>query len=150
MPLIKLLTNINADQTKCFDLARDIDFHQESLRNSNERAIDGKTSGLIELGEFVTWEATHLGQVQHFSSKITQFHRPHSFVDEMISGPFDLMKHEHFFSHKDGVTKMVDIFYYRSPFGLIGHLADWIFLKKYITNLLKKRNSVLKIKAESN
>ena len=71
MPLIVLETIIHADKRTCFDLSRNIDFHKDSLKHSNEKAIAGKTSGLIGLGESVTWEATHFGIRQHLTSKIT-------------------------------------------------------------------------------
>ena len=49
MPIIELKTIINADIQTCFDAARNIDFHKESLKHSNEKAIAGKTSGLIPI-----------------------------------------------------------------------------------------------------
>jgi len=54
MPIIELKTIINSDIQTCFDLSRDIDFHKAFLEHSNEKAIAGKTSGLIELHEWVT------------------------------------------------------------------------------------------------
>jgi len=62
---------INAPIERCFDLARDIDFHQRSLTDTGERAIGGVTSGLIALGETVTWEATHFGVRQRLTVRIT-------------------------------------------------------------------------------
>ena len=97
MELITLHTFINADIKTCFDLARNIDFHQESLQHSNEKAISGKTSGLIELGEFVTWEAKHFGFTHNLTSKITEFESPNYFVDEMVFGAFTSFRHEHIF-----------------------------------------------------
>ena len=44
---------------------------------------------------------------------------------------------------------MTDIFDYKSPLYFLGHLADKIFLKKYMTDLLKARNRVVKEFAES-
>lgn len=51
MTTINLITKINAPIQTVFDLARSIDIHQASLNESNEKAIDGKTFGLIEKGE---------------------------------------------------------------------------------------------------
>jgi hypothetical protein len=48
MPLIEIETIIKTDVKSCFDLARNIDIHQESLKYSGEIAISGKTSGLIQ------------------------------------------------------------------------------------------------------
>ena len=44
-----------------FDLSLDIDAHVASMADSGERAIGGVTSGLIGLGETVTWRAKHFG-----------------------------------------------------------------------------------------
>jgi len=148
MPIIEIHTFINADIKTCFDLARNIDFHQESLEHSNEKAIAGKTSGLIELGESVTWQAKHFGFTQKLTSRITEFESPNYFVDEMVSGAFKSFKHEHIFQQKGNKTLMIDKFYFQSPFDFLGKLANRFFLKKYMTNLLKTRNQFLKIEAE--
>ncbi|WP_317124917.1 hypothetical protein [Chryseobacterium nematophagum] len=50
MSRIYLETIINADIHKVFDLARDIDLHQKSTQKTNEKAISGRITGLIEEG----------------------------------------------------------------------------------------------------
>jgi hypothetical protein len=57
MPTINLTTEINAPIEICFDLSRSIDLHKHSMEHTGEEAIAGRTSGLIEDGEFVTWQA---------------------------------------------------------------------------------------------
>lgn len=59
MPVIYLEPFIDAPIEKCFDLARSIDLHMESTKHTGETAIAGKTSGIIELNETVTWRAKH-------------------------------------------------------------------------------------------
>lgn len=44
---------------------------------------------------------------------------------------------------------MVDVFEYRSPFGLMGRIADAIFLRRYMIRLLQRRNAYLKQVAEA-
>jgi hypothetical protein len=61
MPKIELTTHINAPIGRVFDLSRSIDLHMESTKKTGEKAIAGKTSGLIELGETVIWRAKHFG-----------------------------------------------------------------------------------------
>ena len=148
MPLIIIKTFIRSDLQTCFDLARNIDFHQQSMEHSNERAIAGKTKGLIELGESVTWEAKHFGIKQKLTSKITKMEKPHYFVDEMISGAFKSFKHEHIFKEQKDQIVMIDRFHFESPYGVIGQLVNVLFLKSYMTRLLTKRNSLLKLEAE--
>ena len=50
---------------------------------------------------------------------------------------------------QNGITIMVDFFDYVSPFGILGRLADNLFLEKYMRNLLSERNRVVKEFAES-
>jgi ligand-binding SRPBCC domain-containing protein len=149
MPLIEIKTEIHSDIETCFDLARDIDLHQESLKQSNEKAIAGKISGLIEKGEWVSWEAKHLGFVQHLTSKITEFEPPHYFVDEMVFGAFKSFRHEHLFQQESSKTIMVDKFYFESPLGILGKVANSLFLKRYMKRLLVTRSEFLKTYAEA-
>ncbi len=149
MPQIELKTEINADIKLVFDLSRSIDLHKISTEHTNEEAIAGKTHGLIELNESVTWRAKHFGITQTLSSKITEFEKPNYFVDEMINGIFKRFRHEHYFSKLKDNTIMLDYFEYDSPLGILGKIADYIFLKKYMTNLLMKRNKAIKDFAES-
>ena len=150
MPIIKIETEINSEIKICFDLSRSIDLHKISTEQTNEQAISGKTSGLIELNESVTWKAKHFGIYQKLTSKITEFKKPNYFVDEMVNGIFNKFKHEHLFTFSDNKTLMTDIFNYKSPLGILGKLADKLFVKKYMTELLKERNLVIKEYAESN
>lgn len=149
MPIIKIETLITSELNTVFDLARSIDLHKISTSQTKEEAVAGRTSGLIEMGESVTWRAKHFGIYQNLTSKITAFEKPNYFVDEMVEGTFKSFKHEHHCSSVNGVVMMVDIFKYKSPLGVLGKLADRLFLKIYMTNLLLKRNNVVKDFAES-
>ena len=148
MPIIHLETLINAEKEAVFDLARSIDLHQISTAHTNERAVAGKTSGLIELNESVTWEAKHFGIVQRLSSKITEMKSPDYFVDEMVFGAFKSFRHEHIFEANRAGTLMTDVFNYVSPLGVLGKLANVLFLNRYVTDLLVQRNKILKEHAE--
>ena len=150
MPTIELFTQINAPIEIVFDLSRSIDLHMESTKQTGERAIAGRTSGLIGLGETVTWRAKHFGIWQNLTSKITEYKYPDYFVDEMVSGTFKSFRHEHHFSTIDGQTLMKDVFVFESPFGLFGKFFNWLVLKKYMTGLLVERNRVIKEAAETN
>jgi hypothetical protein len=61
MSVIELATSIAAPTERVFDLARSIDLHTERTAGTGERAVAGVTSGLIGLGEEVTWRARHFG-----------------------------------------------------------------------------------------
>ncbi|MFK7757747.1 MAG: cell division protein [Flavobacteriales bacterium] len=148
MPVIDLLTEISAPIQLVFNLSRNLDMHQRSMSHTNEKAIAGKTSGLIELGETVTWQARHLGITQKLTIEITEMEAPFFFVDEQVEGAFKSFRHEHYFKEDKGITVMTDKFHFTSPLGPLGKLADVLFLKKYMTNLLQTRNVALKREAE--
>ncbi len=149
MPKIELETIINAPIERVFDLSRSIDLHAESLTHTNEKAIAGVTKGLINLGETVTWEATHFGIRQRLTSKITVCERPQRFSDTMVSGAFKRFDHDHFFAETDGKTVMRDVFDYDSPLGFLGKIADFLFLEKYLKRMLTIRNDLIKRVAEN-
>ncbi|MBB5638454.1 ligand-binding SRPBCC domain-containing protein [Pedobacter cryoconitis] len=148
MPTIYLNTFILATPEEVFDLSRNIDLHQISTQQTKEKVVAGKMSGLIGPGESVTWRAKHFGFFQELTSKITAFEKPHSFTDEMVKGAFKSFKHIHKFEEKDNGTLMTDVFIYISPLGILGKLADYLFLQKYMENLLTARNTILKKYAE--
>ena len=149
MPKIILITKIKASQKLVFDLSRSIDLHLISTEKTNEKAIAGRTEGLIELGEIVTWRAKHLGVYQNFTSKVTGCKEYSYFADKMVSGAFKSFTHEHHFKQEAGFTLMTDKFYFESPLGILGKLANKLFLTRYMENLLKTRNAFLKQRAES-
>lgn len=149
MPTIQLETSIDAPIERVFDLSRSIDLHKISTKHTNEEAIAGVTTGLIKMNETVTWRAKHFGIYQKLSSKITAFERPTYFVDEMVKGIFKCFKHEHLFKEIGGQTLMTDIFDYESPLGILGKIADTLFLKNYMRRLLAIRNETIKDFAES-
>lgn len=149
MPVIRLTTEISAPIETVFDLSRSIDLHIESTSATNERAVAGRTSGLIELGESVTWEATHFFVRQQLTVRIVQFDRPRHFRDSMVSGAFSRFDHDHSFETVGFRTSMTDEFDFTSPLGMVGQLADWIFVTRHIRHLLIKRNILIKTVAES-
>jgi ligand-binding SRPBCC domain-containing protein len=146
---IHLTTFIAAPVDRVFDLSRSISLHKISMQDTREDAIAGKTSGVINVNETVTWEAKHLFKTRRFTSKITAMERPVSFVDEMLQGDFKNFRHEHHFKLTENGTIMIDIIAFESPYGFIGKLLNKYYLKNYFETLLTKRNNVLKEYAET-
>lgn len=149
MPRIELSTLIGAPRERVFDLARSIDAHQHTTGGTEERAVAGVTSGLIGMNDEVTWEARHLGVRQRLTVRVTAFDRPTHFQDIMISGAFKCMVHDHAFAEHPSGTLMCDRFEFTSPLGLLGWVADRLFLEGYMRRFLVRRNEMLKRLAES-
>lgn len=149
MPTIRLETFIEAPVERCFDLSLNVDLHRNSTAQTRERAIAGVTTGVMKLGDTVTWEAIHFGIKQHLTSHITAYERPHAFTDEMVQGAFQTMTHVHKFIPQPPGTLMVDIFTFRAPLGLLGRIAERLVLTRYMKELLLTRNRHLKLVAEA-
>jgi ligand-binding SRPBCC domain-containing protein len=148
MTSIHLETSIAAPIDRVFDLARDIDLHARSMAATAERAIAGRTSGRIELGETVSWRARHFGVWWSLTSRIIVVQRPLRFVDEQERGPFRWFRHEHSFEAHGDSTLMTDNWEHVSPFGPLGRLADRLFLTRHMRQLLEVHNAAIKAEAE--
>ena len=94
-----------------------------------------------------------LGRTIRWESRIEVFNTPHAvisgmearFVDVQVSGPFAAWKHEHEFEAVDSrTTRVVDRITYRPPFGPIGFLADWLFVRWQLRSLLRYRSKALR------
>ena len=148
MPIIKHQIYIEAPIEKCFDLARNVEVHTQTTTKTNERAIAGITTGLLKLGDRVTWEATHFGIKQRLTAKITEMVIPINFTDVMVKGAFHSFTHSHEFVECNRGTMMKDTFIYKAPFSIIGQLADKLFLEKYMMSFIISRANELKKIAE--
>ncbi|MBP6385070.1 MAG: SRPBCC family protein [Pseudarcicella sp.] len=149
MPTIEIITEINSTLEICFDLSRSIDLHKISTAQTKEEAVAGRTQGLINLNETVTWQATHFGIKQKLTSKITAFERPNYFIDQQTKGIFKSIIHTHQFEKLDNKVIMKDIFEFRSPLGILGKLFNHLVLTNYLQKLLTERNQIIKDFAET-
>jgi ligand-binding SRPBCC domain-containing protein len=146
------LTVIRAPIERCFDLARSVEVHLAGNIHWGEQAVaaGGVTSGLVGLGERVTWRAKHFGVWHQLTSEITEMLRPSHFQDVMIEGIFRFMRHDHFFRARSAdETEMRDVFSFAAPLPLLGALAEVLFLRRYMRNLLHERNAAIQQTAES-
>jgi ligand-binding SRPBCC domain-containing protein len=149
MATMELRTKILAPRQRCFELSRSIDLHIQSTSKTSERAIAGVTTGLIGADEEVTWEATHFGIRQRFTSKITAFDPPRYFQDSMVRGAFKRFVHDHIFEEEGDATVVTDRVEFEAPGGPMGRLLDRILLSSYLERFLRERNELIKRVAES-
>lgn len=155
MPVIMVEMRIAAPVERVFDLCRSIELHELSAADTGEKAVAGRTSGLIGPGEMVTWSARHLGVRQTLTSRITIFRRPERFRDSQVRGAFSRFDHDHYFLPDEtapdgkGGTIMRDVFNYTAPLGPLGRLADRLFLERHMRRFLTGRCEAIRRVAES-
>ncbi|WP_308471293.1 MULTISPECIES: SRPBCC family protein [unclassified Rathayibacter] len=143
--LLQVVTRSARPAAEMFDRARDIDLHMRSQAGARERAVSGTTTGLIGLGEHVTWSARHFGVPLRLTSAVTALDAPHSFVDEQTRGPFATFRHEHRFE-SDGSgsgSVMIDRLEYSAPLGVLGRIAERLVLDRHLRRLLEERGAFL-------
>ena len=133
MPTIHITTVIHAPMDRVYDLSRSITLHKRSMSHLQEEAIKGRTNGLIEREETVTWQAKHLGKIRRLTTRITEMNN----------------KHEHHFKEIGNGTVAIDIMEFGTPYGWLGRMFERFYLNKYMTRLLQVRNEVIKEYAES-
>jgi ligand-binding SRPBCC domain-containing protein len=149
MNKIEFNTHIKAPVQRCFDLARSVDFHKISVNPIKEESVAGFTSGLIGYNQRVLMQSK-LGGL-HFSTelKITKFNPPFFFSYEIIDSLFPSIVHDYYFYDISQETVMVNHFYYKIRWGLIGEVMNSLFMKKYLTRIITKRNDLLREYAET-
>lgn len=137
-------TVLPAPPARCFDLSLDVDFHLESMGDSDEQVVGGVDEGGMQLGDDVTWRARHFGIWWTMTTQITAFDRPNSFVDEQMNGPFKRFHHLHVFDDLgDGTTEMRDEIEFAAPLGPLGIIAERLVLHRYLPYLIDVRNREL-------
>jgi ligand-binding SRPBCC domain-containing protein len=149
MPTIVVETDIRAPIELTFDLARDVETHCITASFTGERAVGGVTSGLLALGDTVTFEGVHLGVRQRLAARIFEFTRPSRFAEEMLSGAFSSLRHVHEFAPSSTGTLMRDTLTWRSPLGILGRIADRLFLVRHMLGFVRRRNLNFKVLVES-
>ncbi|HXR16017.1 MAG TPA: SRPBCC family protein [Terriglobales bacterium] len=152
MTTLDELTVIHAPIERCFDLARSVEVHLAGNIHCGEAATApaGVTSGLVGLGQRVTWRAKHFGVWHCLTSEITAMDRPAYFQDQMVRGPFRSMQHDHSFrALSPDETEMRDVFRFAAPLPVLGRVAEIAFLCRYMQALLRERNALVKQIAES-
>lgn len=121
MTSIVIETKICAPIELCFDLARDVNAHSESAAFSSERVV----------------------------ARITALDRPRHFVDEMVQGSFKWLRHYHEFEFSEGITIMRDKLEWEPPLGIVGRLADRLFLRRHMHWFVLTKQNGLKRMAEA-
>ena len=87
------------------------------------------------LGIKMTW----VTEITHVKDKVY-------FVDEQRMGPYAIWHHEHHLSAIEGGTLMSDIITYAPPLGILGAIANWLFIKKQLREIFDYRKAaVIKI-----
>lgn len=76
-------------------------------------------------------------------TEITHIANQRFFVDEQRFGPYAMWHHEHHFEPQDGGVLMTDILHYKVPYGIIGSLADALFVDAKVEQIFRYRQKAI-------
>lgn len=74
---------------------------------------------------------------------ITRVNEPFQFTDEQKKGPYKKWKHEHTFIEKENGTFIRDVVTYALPFGFLGRIAHFLFVRKKLNQIFEFRRKTL-------
>ncbi|HET8838838.1 MAG TPA: SRPBCC family protein [Flavobacteriaceae bacterium] len=78
-----------------------------------------------------------------WKTKITHVEPYRSFTDFQEEGPYKLWNHRHeFIENKEGVL-MNDFLIYEMPYGILGNIAHFLFVKKKLKEIFDYRREAL-------
>ena len=72
-------------------------------------------------------------------TEITQVVDKRYFIDEQRIGPYTMWHHQHFIEPIENGVLMKDIVTYQPPFGIIGAIANSLFIKKQLKEIFAFR-----------
>jgi len=95
-------------------------------------------------GMIITYRVSPvLGIKMNWVSEITHVKEKEYFVDEQRSGPYSIWHHEHKIEPVEGGVLMTDIVSYKPPFGILGSIANSLFIKKQLEEIFDYRTNAM-------
>ncbi|MGB1042299.1 MAG: SRPBCC family protein [Tenacibaculum sp.] len=96
-------------------------------------------------GQIITYKVGILpGVKSSWVTEITQVKEQEFFIDEQRFGPYNMWHHEHWFEQlPNGNTLMKDKISYKIPFGILGHIAQALFIKRQLKGIFEHRFTTL-------
>ena len=79
----------------------------------------------------------------YWMTEITHVVDKKYFIDEQRFGPYSMWHHQHHFKETPDGVEMTDIVHYKLPLGILGDLANYLFVKKQLKGIFDYRFKVV-------
>ncbi|MBN8703959.1 MAG: SRPBCC family protein [Bacteroidetes bacterium] len=91
-------------------------------------------------GQIITYTLKPLLKIPiSWCTEITHVKDKEYFVDEQRFGPYALWHHKHFLKPIENGVEMYDLVHYKLPMGILGKLANQVFVKKQLQAIFDYR-----------
>lgn len=102
--------------------------------------ITGKSGDKMYEGMIISYIVKPLlGIPLQWVTEITHVRDKQFFVDEQRKGPYTMWHHQHKIEAIDGGVLMTDIVSYIPPFGILGDIANALFIRKQLKSIFDYR-----------
>ena len=91
-------------------------------------------------GQLIEYKVRPLACIPlYWMTEITQVKDRAYFIDEQRFGPYRLWHHQHHFKEIPGGVEMTDIVHYKNPLGILGRIANALFVKQKLKTIFDFR-----------
>jgi ligand-binding SRPBCC domain-containing protein len=105
---------------------------------------DVKEGDKMFAGQIIVYDITPLpGYKTEWVTEITHVENLNYFIDEQRFGPYALWHHKHELIAIDGGVQMNDTIHYKIPFGILGRIANFLFIRKQLETIFNFREEKL-------
>ncbi len=110
--------------------------------NMGFEILNKNLSSKMYAGMIIAYKVSPISRLKmKWVTEITQVKEKEYFIDVQQEGPYRFWHHEHHFKEtKDGIL-MTDILNYKPPFGIIGKIANTIFINRKLNQIFDYRKN---------
>ncbi|MEM0992585.1 MAG: SRPBCC family protein [Bacteroidota bacterium] len=95
-------------------------------------------------GMVILYKISPIGNIKmNWMTEITHIKEGKYFVDEQRFGPYALWHHEHHFEEQADGILMTDMLHYKVPYGIIGSIADAVFVDRKVEEIFGFRKEAV-------
>ena len=106
--------------------------------------VSNSNSSKMYAGMIITYIVRPMFHIPvHWVTEITHVEEGTFFVDEQRMGPYKLWHHQHKIEAIEGGVLMTDIVTYIPPFGILGQIANNLFIQKKLSEIFTFRTKAV-------
>lgn len=110
----------------------------------NFEILSDLRDGKMYPGQIIQYKVRPIANIpMSWTTEITHVIDKKYFVDEQRFGPYSFWHHQHWFEANDKGVLMTDIVHYALPLGLLGRIANSLFVAKQLEDIFEYRFKVV-------
>ena len=94
-------------------------------------------------GQLIDYTIKVLKKKIRWRTIISEYEPSKYFIDQQLKGPYSMWHHKHEFKQKEEYVEIIDTINYVIPFGVIGRLINFLFIRKDLDKIFNYRKEVI-------